>query len=100
MIILLAEQRLAYGFLFQELQQIQNPDEIDMAMLQDNAGHVVIQAPPPVLTSVPAAVTASPAAVLTTSSPPPIENSNIFLYESSANTYLSEVRIWYLHDIC
>ena len=72
-----------------------SPDDIDIDMLQDNAGHVVIQAPPPVLTGVPvttgsaAAVTATNA-VHTTNSPP-TENNSIFLYESSANTYLSQV---------
>ena len=52
----------------------------------DNAGHVVIQAPPPVLTGAPNG------AVVGQASPPP-ENSHIFSTEYSANTFLSQVKI-------
>ena len=68
-------------------------DGIDMALLQDTNGHVVIQAPAPVLGNSVAA-----AAVVTAAATPPPENTNnIFLYESSGNMYLPQV--WILSTV-
>ena len=63
-------------------------DIVDMALLQDSNGHVVIQAPAPVLGNSAAAVVTTTAAT-----PPPENTNNIFLYESSGNMYLPQVGV-------